>query len=130
MGGGATAGTPGGPARAGSPGAAAPFSPSRNPACPGAASSAVCTQFTEPLYGIYGLRQTDPDTRTSQGDVLSEFIYTPGQVQTATINVATLLKKQFDLTPYDQSPDSLGLGDQIHYDANNSDDILFGGLDD
>ena len=103
---------------------------SRNTACPGAASSAVCTQFTEPLYGIYGLRQTDPDTRTSQGDVLSEFIYTPGQVQTATINVATLLKKQFDLTPYDQSPDSLGLGDQIHYDANNSDDILFGGLDD
>ncbi|HEY3003212.1 MAG TPA: hypothetical protein VGJ44_12765, partial [Kribbellaceae bacterium] len=102
---------------------------SRNTACPGAASSAVCTQFTEPLYGIYGLRQTDPDTRTSQGDVLNEFIYTPGQVQTATINVAGALAKQFDLTPYDQSPDALGLGDQIHYDANNSDDILFGGLD-
>jgi hypothetical protein len=79
---------------------------------------------------VYGLRQVDPNTRTSEGDVLSEFIYTPGQVQTATINVAGALKKQFDLTPYDQSPDSLGLGDQFKYDANNSDDILFGGLDD
>jgi hypothetical protein len=62
--------------------------------------------------------------------VLNEFIYTPGQVQTALINVAGVLKKTFDLTPYDQSPDSLGLGDQYKYDANNSDDILFGGLDD
>ena len=33
------------------------------------------------------LPTTDPDTRTSDGNVLDEYIYTPGQVQTATINV-------------------------------------------
>ena len=57
---------------------------SRNTGCPGAASSTVCAQFAEPLYGILALRTVDPDTKTSQGDVLNEFIYTPGQVQTAT----------------------------------------------
>ena len=39
-----------------------------------------------------------------QGDVLNEFIYTPGQVQTATINVAGALKKEFDITPYNLGP--------------------------
>src|SRR6185503_9135699 len=56
-------------------------------------------------------------------------IYTPGLVQTATINIAGLLAKAVDLSPYNLSPNSLGLGDQPKYDANNSDDI-FGGWDD
>src|SRR6185503_13436195 len=63
---------------------------------------------------------------TSQGDVLGEFIYTPGLVQTATINIAGLLAKAVDLSPYNLSPNSLGLGDQPKYDANNSDDVIFG----
>src|SRR6185503_9960908 len=102
---------------------------SRNTGC-SVASSAVCTQLSEPLYGIYKFRTIDPDTRTSQGDVLGEFIYTPGLVQTATVNIAGLLAKAVDLSPYNLSPNSLGLGDQPKYDANNSDDIIFGGWDD
>ncbi|MEO6021102.1 MAG: calcium-binding protein [Knoellia sp.] len=103
---------------------------SRNTGC-SVASSAVCTQLSEPLYGVYKFRTVDPNTRTSEGDVLGEFIYTPGQVQTATINVAGQLVKAADLTPYN-------LGDNVNasqhhvanqpsFDANNSDDIIFGG---
>src|SRR5439155_14237983 len=34
--------------------------------------------FSEPLYGVAALVPTDPDAKTSQGWVLSEYIYTPG----------------------------------------------------
>jgi Ca2+-binding RTX toxin-like protein len=47
------------------------------------------------LYGIVPLLANDPDTRTSQGNVLNEFIYTPGQMQTETINVGGKLKKSW-----------------------------------
>jgi hypothetical protein len=77
---------------------------------------------------------TDPDPKTSQGFVLNEFIYTPGQVQTATINVATFLAKSVDETPYNLGPNDDGQGHLILdlplFDANNSDDIIFGGWDD
>ncbi|MGK2855290.1 MAG: hypothetical protein ACSLE3_14500, partial [Microbacteriaceae bacterium] len=103
---------------------------SRNTGC-SAASSAVCTEFAEPLYGILKFRTVDPDTRTSQGDVLNEFIYTPGQVQTATINVAGQLTKAADLTVYNLGPNENmsqhHVANQPTYDANNSDDIIFGG---
>ena len=104
---------------------------SRNTSC--GTSTAVCTQLAEPLYGVYKLR-ADPDTRTSQGDVLNEFIYTPGQVQTATINVEGVLAKAADLTIYNLGP-NVDAGqhkvvNQPLYDANNSDDIIFGGWDD
>lgn len=106
---------------------------SRNTGC-SVASSAVCTEFAEPLFGVYKFRTVDPDTRTSQGDVLGEAIYTPGKVQTATINIASWLAKAVDLTPFN-------LGDDVNmshnkvaltpsFDANNSDDIIFGGWSD
>jgi Ca2+-binding RTX toxin-like protein len=103
---------------------------SRNTACPGAASSTVCSALSEPLYGIFAFRTVDPDTRTSQGDVLNEFIYTPGMVQTAYINVPGALAKAVDISPFDLSPSALNLGDQPLFDANNSDDVIFGGWDD
>ena len=103
---------------------------SRNTGC-SVNSSAVCTQFAEPLYGILKFRTVDPDTRTSQGDVLNEFIYTPGQVQTATINVAGQLVKAADLTVYNLGPNENmsqhHVANQPTFDANNSDDIIFGG---
>ncbi|GAB3043216.1 hypothetical protein GCM10027052_26710 [Parafrigoribacterium mesophilum] len=104
---------------------------SRNTGC-STASSAVCTQFAEPLYGILKFRTVDPDAKTSQGDVLNEFIYTPGQVQTATINVAGQLVKAADLTVYNLGPNENAsrqhVANQPSFDANNADDIIFGGL--
>ncbi len=68
---------------------------------------------------------TDPDTRNSDGNVLNEFIYTPGQIQTATINVTGVLNKSINLTPFNVDP----LGDiDTLFDANGYDDIIFGGL--
>ncbi len=103
---------------------------SRNTGC-SAASTNVCTEFAEPLYGVLKLRTVDPDTKTSQGDVLNEFIYTPGQVQTAVINVPNELVKSVDLTVYTLGPDTNQsqnhVANQPTYDANNSDDIIFGG---
>ena len=46
------------------------------------------TEFAESLYGVFSLLNADPDSRTSQGVVLNEEIYTPGQVQRALINRA------------------------------------------
>jgi len=78
----------------------------------------------EDLYGVDALLATDPDSRTSQGNVLNEFIYTPGQVQTETINVADELKKSVDLTPMDLAP---GADDPL-FEPIFADDIVFGGL--
>jgi hypothetical protein len=90
--------------------------------------------FSEPLYGVAALVATDPDAKTSQGWVLSEYIYTPGQVQTAWINIAGALKKQIDSTPFNLGPNDDGQGhlvlDMPLFDANNSDDVIFGGWDD
>ncbi|OWK21136.1 hypothetical protein AJ88_20770 [Mesorhizobium amorphae CCBAU 01583] len=85
--------------------------------------------YGESLFGVLPLLATDPDTRTSQGDVLNEFIYTPGQVQTETINVGGKMKKAVDLTPYNLTPNAQG-GDDPLFDANVVDDIIFGGLGD
>lgn len=87
--------------------------------------------YGEGLYGIVALRATDPDTRTSQGDVLNEFIYTPGQIQTAVINVADRLKKTVDLTPFNLDPAGATGGIQNPLFAPKfADDIIFGGLGD
>ncbi len=103
---------------------------SRNTGCSNA-STAVCTEYAEPLYGVLRLRTVDPDTKTSQGDVLNEAIYTPGKVQTATINVPNELVKSVDLTVYTLGPDTNQsqhhVANQPTFDANNSDDIIFGG---
>jgi len=86
------------------------------------------TTVGEPLYGVLPVVATDPDTRTSQGNVINEFIYTPGMVQTATINIAGELAKAVDLSPYNLTP--AGGADDPLYDPNNADDIVFGGWDD
>jgi hypothetical protein len=103
---------------------------SRNTGC-SVASTTVCAEYAEPLYGVLRLRTVDPDTKTSQGDVLNEFIYTPGKVQTSTINVPNELVKSVDLTVYNLGPDTNQsqnhVANQPTYDANNSDDIIFGG---
>ena len=83
--------------------------------------------YGEPLYGIAALLATDPDNRSSQGNVLSEHIYTPGQVQVEDINVAGELKKAVNLTPFNLRPNSLGADDPL-FDPIGADDILFGGL--
>jgi len=54
----------------------------------------------EPLYGIAGLDDHDPNTRYNNGTVLDEFIYTPGKIQNLTINVTGELKKSVNLTPF------------------------------
>jgi len=81
--------------------------------------------YGEPLYGIAALRAKDTDTRTANGDVLNEFIYTPGQIQTETINVGGVLKKTVNLTPFNVDPTGL---DPLFRPAGGYDDIVFGGL--
>src|SRR6185295_3687949 len=87
---------------------------------------------SEPLFGVQFFLATDPDDKKIQGNVLNEAIYTPGHVQIATINVGGELKKEVDITPYDLGPAVGGKkGIQLPlYDANNSDDAIFGGWDD
>jgi Ca2+-binding RTX toxin-like protein len=82
----------------------------------------------EALYGVAALLATDPDDRLSNGNVVDEFIYTPGEHQTATINRRGALNKAVDLSPFDLTPDQFGTNPL--YDANNSDDVIFGGWDD
>jgi hypothetical protein len=48
-------------------------------------------------------------------------------VQTATINVAGDLAMAFDITPFNETPNALG-SDQPLFDANNEDDVIYGGL--
>ena len=86
-------------------------------------------QFAEPLFGINFLLATDPNTKFSNGNVINEFIYTPGQVQTSTINVAGALNKSVDITPFNLRPNAAG-GDDPLFDANSVDDVIFGGLGD
>ncbi|KKK60239.1 hypothetical protein LCGC14_3026350, partial [marine sediment metagenome] len=90
------------------------------------------TDFSEPLYAINFLLAEDPEPRRPQiihGNVISEFVYTPGRVQMAILNVNHALDKTVDITPYNLTPNADG-GDDPLFDANVSDDIIFGGLDD
>jgi Ca2+-binding RTX toxin-like protein len=88
-------------------------------------SSRNSATYGEPLYGIAPLLATDPDTRFSNGDVLNEYIYTPGKIQQSTINVAGELKKTVNLTPF-----KLGDPEAFDYatqDPEFADDIIYGG---
>ena len=78
----------------------------------------------EPLYGIPGLLPHDPDQKANNGNVLNEVIYTPGRIQTATINVEGVLKKAANLTPFNVDP----AGAPLFRPDGGYDDILFGGL--
>ncbi|RWE08447.1 MAG: hypothetical protein EOS61_18265, partial [Mesorhizobium sp.] len=82
----------------------------------------------ENLYGVLALRATDPDTRTSQGDVLNELIRTPGDVQVELINVAGALTKSVDLTPFNLTAIEIGAADPFLSDQQFADDVIFGGL--
>jgi len=85
----------------------------------------------EPLYGIGGLLSHDPNPKSADGNVLDEYIRTPGEIQSATINISGELKKTADLVPFsfdqnwmatdDEFPDTPG-------DYPYADDIIFGGL--
>jgi Ca2+-binding RTX toxin-like protein len=89
-------------------------------------------QFSEPLYAINFLLAEDPDPRHPQvihGNVIDEFVYTPGKVQTETINVEGELKMSFDLTPFNLTPDAAG-ADEPLFIARDADDIIYGGLGD
>jgi len=78
----------------------------------------------EALYGVQGLLASDPDARFNNGNVLNELITTPGNVQTATINLAGQLKKSINLTPFNVDPtDSNPL-----FVAANANDIIYGGI--
>ncbi|HEX5591393.1 MAG TPA: Calx-beta domain-containing protein [Candidatus Limnocylindrales bacterium] len=106
---------------------------SRNTGCSGANCWQDGADLSEPLYGIEKFLSTDPDTKVIHGYVLNEFIYTPGQVQTATINVGGTFKKEVDITPYNLGPNLVAGHFQVDlplFDANNSDDVIFGGWDD
>ena len=73
--------------------------------------------IAEPLYGIDDL----------SGE-LDEYIYTPGKIQQATINVTGELKKTVNLTPFKLGdPDLFDYADQ---DPMYADDIIYGGWDD
>ncbi|MHC5112421.1 MAG: hypothetical protein ACYTHJ_21390, partial [Planctomycetota bacterium] len=92
------------------------------------------TEFAESLYGVYSLLNDDPDTRTSQGIVLNEEIYTPGRVQQAKVNIEGALVKSVDLTPFDNVEGASLLpgqsADPTFHDPQFADDVIFGGLAD
>jgi Ca2+-binding RTX toxin-like protein len=92
-------------------------------ACSGPGTDAIPC-YSEPLYGVRALRPTDPDTKRTNGDVLNEYIYTPGHIQTAIINVAGALAKAVDLTPFGLDP----VHDDPLFRPRFADDIIFGGL--
>ncbi|HEY3485121.1 MAG TPA: hypothetical protein VGK49_07045, partial [Ilumatobacteraceae bacterium] len=96
--------------------------------CTGTGYAGTC--YSEPLYGITAFRPPNgcPEQHTVLcGDYLNQYISTPGEVQTAVINIAGDLKKTVDLTPFNLAPEASG-GDRAEFDANNSDDVIFGGL--
>jgi Ca2+-binding RTX toxin-like protein len=85
------------------------------------------TTTGEPLYGVAGLLATDPDTRFSNGNVINELIYTPGNIQITTINPLNALNKAFDITPFNLRPNAAG-GDDPQFRPHYADDIMYGGL--
>jgi hypothetical protein len=115
---------------------------SRNSLSADAASPYYLTSVGEPLYGIAPLGQTDLDLKSTNENVLNEFIYTPGSIQTATINVSGALNKTVDITPFssdptwDPSADEYGIagtkadgtGGVGVQPAHWNDDIIYGGL--
>ncbi|HEY3484924.1 MAG TPA: Calx-beta domain-containing protein [Ilumatobacteraceae bacterium] len=99
--------------------------------CVGAGYAGTC--FSEPLYAVTAFRPQNatgtacPEQHTPLcGDYIDQYISTPGEVQTAVININGDLKKSVDLTPFNLTPPSGA--DQPKFDANNSDDVIFGGL--
>jgi hypothetical protein len=98
----------------------------------------------EPLNGIAPLLSQDADLKYSNGNALNEYIYTPGNMQTDTINISGALKKTVDLTPFSSDPtwnsadpagdefskpaDKASRGGYDSVTTQHYDDIIFGGL--
>lgn len=109
---------------------------SRNSLSADPANPGYLVSLGESLYGIAPLGQADTDLKNTNGDVLNEFIYTPGHIQTATINLSGALKKTVDITPFSSDPtwdgstDEFGItgGRGVGVSTHHYDDIIFGGL--
>ncbi|MCB9929003.1 MAG: hypothetical protein H6844_06280 [Alphaproteobacteria bacterium] len=86
--------------------------------------------YSESLYGVFKLLARDPDSRTSQGNVIDELVYTPGKVQTALINRSGELLKSVDLTPYSVDPEANLYSNPLLSNPQQADDVIFGGLGD
>jgi Ca2+-binding RTX toxin-like protein len=90
------------------------------------------SQNAENLFGVWSLLASDPDSRTSQGNVINEFIYTPGHVQEELINVEFELIKSVDLTPFDSDSGSIFApvysANPVEHNPLFADDVIFGGL--
>lgn len=86
-------------------------------------------QYGEPLYGIATLLANDPNAKNINGNVLNEYVYTPGSVQTAILNIAGDLKKSVNLTPFNADPAGSGGGVQDPLFApTHLNDVIFGGM--
>jgi hypothetical protein len=97
-------------------------------ACTGGGYDGTC--YSEVLNGIKAFKPTGGCTEVKSvlcGDFLNQYIATPGEVQTFVINIGGDLKRTVDLTPFNLTPANMGM-DQWLFDANNSDDVIFGGL--
>jgi Ca2+-binding RTX toxin-like protein len=84
----------------------------------------------EPLYGVTPLLGTDPRPKYSDGNVINEVIYTPGNIQYSIINKSLELKKSVVLTPFSYDRTWQGLDDEFVDRVTKpfADDIMFGGL--
>ena len=86
----------------------------------------------EPLNNIAPLRSSNQDNaKAAEGDVLDEYIKTPGNIQNAVINKSGALKKTVNITPFSFDPDWSGMDDEFpdtEGDTPWADDIIFGGL--
>ena len=85
----------------------------------------------EPLNGVAPLLASDPEPKYANGNVLDEYIYTPGSIQTAVINKSGELKKTIDLVPFSYDSGWTGIDDEYPDNMGDSpfaDDIIFGGL--
>jgi len=109
---------------------------SRNSLSADPANPGYLVSLGESLYGIAPLGQVDTDLKNTNGDVLNEFIYTPGNIQTATINLSGALKKTVDITPFSSDPTWDGSTDEfditggrgVGVSKHHNDDIIYGGL--
>jgi Ca2+-binding RTX toxin-like protein len=78
----------------------------------------VFSAYGGPLYGFTPFAASNPNL----------FIYSPGKIQQATINVPRELIRAVNLTPYSLDPTPGEAGDNMTYRPSNSDDIIYGGL--
>ncbi|OQB78614.1 MAG: Bifunctional hemolysin/adenylate cyclase precursor [Planctomycetes bacterium ADurb.Bin126] len=106
-------------------------------------TSRNASTYGEPLYGVAPLLPANRDNaKAFDGNVLDEYIKTPGSIQQAVIHVSGELTKAVNLTPlsfdttfngqWDEFTTVTGktVDDQGLPGAHNADDIIFGGLGD